>query len=434
MKKKKFLVPMLAALSLSAFLAGCSKDGASEAASETDGATEEKIELNFWYPFTDKIQEANEGLVEKFNESQDRIEVKASTQGNYTDIEQKVRQSIVAGNQPEVFVTVINGVSGLQKDGVIENLSPHMEADSDFEIEDFIEGIASTSKIDSNYYGLPYFNSTPLVYYNKAMFEAAGISPDQLSTWEGVQDAAKQLTKDGIIGGTQEEHFWIFEANINQRNGKLFSDDGKKSLFASEEGIASANFILDMVKEDAWKFPIGDQGIEQSRYDFVTGKAAMIFASTSRLALFTEEAKANGIDVGVAMLPAGDKRAVAVGGSNIVMTAGLDEEKQEAAWEFIEFMTSSESNTWASEYTGYLPIRHSVGSSEARAALEKEQPLYATAREQLEFAVSASSVPGYNEITSIWREAMEALLTDDSLTTEEAMKMADERATEVLNK
>jgi sn-glycerol 3-phosphate transport system substrate-binding protein len=434
MKKRKFLASMLTVLTIGGFLAGCTSGASQEATTSTDTANEEKVELNFWYPFTGKIQEANEGLVEKFNESQDRIHVTASTQGNYADVEQKVRQSIVAGNQPDVFITVINSVSGLAADGVTENLTPFMEADKEFKMDDFIEGIVASSVVDEKYYGLPYFNSTPLVYYNKNLFEEAGVNPEQLSTWEGFQDAAAKLTKDGVIGGTQDETFWIYEANMNQKNGQLFNEDKTKSQFASAEGVEAADFILDMVKAGSWQFPVGEQGIEQAAQAFQTGKAGMLFSSTANLSTFLEASKASGFELGAAMLPEGDKRAVAVGGSNIVMTAGLDEEKKQAAWEFIEFMTNTESNAWASEYTGYLPIRHSVAESEARKALEKEQPLYAVAREQLEYAVPAASVPGFTEITNIWRESVEALIADQNLSTKEAMETADQRATEVLNK
>ena len=435
MKVRKKMASILSVLTLTGFLAACG-NGATE---ETGGTTSpeangEKIELTFWYPFTGKIQEANEGLVEKFNESQDKIHVTASTQGNYADVEQKVRQSVVAGNQPDVFITVINSVSGLAKDGVTENITPLMEADKEFKMDDFIEGIVASSNVDENYYGLPYFNSTPLVYYNKNLFEAAGVDPEQLSTWEGFQDAAKKLTKDGVIGGTQGETFWIYEANMNQKNGQLFNEDKTKSQFASAEGVEAADFILDMVKDKVWQFPIGDQGIEQAQQAFQTGKAGMLFASTANLSTYLESSKAAGFELGAAMLPEGDKRAVAVGGSNIVMTAGLEEEKQQAAWEFMDFMTSTDSNAWASEYTGYLPIRHSVAESDERKAIEKEQPLYAVAREQLQYAVPAASVPGFTEITKIWRESVEALIADSKLSTKEGMETADKRATEVLQK
>jgi sn-glycerol 3-phosphate transport system substrate-binding protein len=436
-KVKKKIASMLSVLTMAGFLAACG-NGAEQAGTNTTGAAEangEKVELTYWYPFTGKIQEANEGLIEKFNESQDRIHVTASTQGNYADVEQKVRQSIVAGNQPDVFITVINSVSGLAKDGVIEELTPQMEADDNFEIDDFIDGIVATSEVEKGkYYGLPYFNSTPLVYYNKDMFAAAGVDPEQLSTWEGFQDAAAKLNKEGMLGGTQAETFWIFEANMNQLNGQLFSEDKKKSNFASEKGVKAADFVLDMARNGVWQFPIGDQGIEQAQQAFQTGKAAMLFASTANLSTYLDAAKTAGFELGAAMMPKGEKRAVAVGGSNIVMTAGLDEERQKAAWELINFMTSTESNAWASEYTGYLPIRESVATSEERKALEEKQPLFSVAREQLQYAVSAASVPGFTEITKIWRESMEALVADKNLSTKEAMEKADQRASEVLNK
>ena len=76
MKVRKKMASILSVLTLTGFLAACG-NGATE---ETGGTTSteangEKIELTFWYPFTGKIQEANEGLVEKFNESQDKIHV-----------------------------------------------------------------------------------------------------------------------------------------------------------------------------------------------------------------------------------------------------------------------------------------------------------------------------------------------------------------------
>lgn len=428
---KRKWTALMGTVALCGMLAAC---GNEEQDAQTEASTEdEKIELTFWYAYADKIQEANDELVERFNESQDRIEVTASTQGSYTEVEQKVRQSMVAGNEPDVFITVINSVSGLAKDGVVEDLTPFIEGDDTFEKDDFIEGILASSNIDGSYYGLPYFNSTPLVYYNKDLFDAAGVDPAQLNTWEGFQQAAAQLTKDGVIGGTQEETFWLFEANMNQQNSKMFSDDKKQSLFATEEGVASVDFTMDMVKEGTWEFPIGDQGIEKAVQSFETQKAAILLASTSRLSQFAESAEAAGFEMGVMMLPEGDKRAVAVGGSNIVMTGNLEEEEQEAAWEFIEFVTNAESNSWATEHTGYLPIRHSIANSEERQALEAAQPFYAVAREQLEYAVPGESVPGFNEITSIWRESVEALIADPDLTTKEAMEMADMRVTDVLN-
>ena len=58
-----------------------------------------------------------------------------------------------------------------------------------------------------------------------------------------------------MIGGTQGETFWIYEANMNQKNGQLFSEDKTKSQFASAEGVEAADFILDMVKDEVMAIP-----------------------------------------------------------------------------------------------------------------------------------------------------------------------------------
>lgn len=416
-------------------LAGCGGTGATGVEQGASTNSNEKIELEFWYPFTGTIQEANEELVKRFNESQNDIHVTASTQGNYSEVEQKVRQSMAAGTAPDVFITVINSAVGLGNDGVTQSLSPYMEQDSNYDTDDFYEGVLTSSLFEEAYYGLPYFNSTCLLYYNKDMFDAAGIKPENLETWEGFRDVANKLANDDVVGVSNNEFIWVYESLIQQAGELLYNEDYTKSNFDTPSGYEAAQFMVDMAREGSWHLPtpFGTASGEAAKQLFFSQKAGMFFASTANLSSFLQASEENGWTLGATMLPKHEKRAASVGGSNIVMVSGLDDEKAQAAWTFIKFMTSQEANLYASEKTGYLPIRKSVAESEQRKALEEKQPLYAVAREQLQYATPAPANPGWTEISQIWNQEMEALISDPNKKVEDAMNQVAKRTDEIIN-
>lgn len=451
---KKRLTKVLSILMSLSMLVACSggSETATEKASETDQAqvteatsevasedsedNSDKIQLEFWYPFTGKIQEANEKSVEMFNQSQDKIHVTASTQGNYADVEQKVRQSMAAQTGPDVFINLINTAAGLGTDGITQSLTPYIEADTDFDLSDFIPGILESSTVGADQYGLPYFNSTCLLYFNKTMFDEKGIDQAKLETWDGFKEVASELTEGEVKGVSNNENYWIYESMMMHFSDTLYNEDYTKANFATDAGVKAEEIMVDMKREGTWDFPVPmtSESGETAKQNFFSQKVGMFFASTANLSAFLQGSEENGWELGAVMLPMGEERAASVGGSNIVMANNLDEETAQAAWEFIKFMTSPETNSFASEYTGYLPIRQSVAESEERAALEKDQPLYAVAREQLEFTAPAAKTGKHNEVSAIWKETTEALMTDESMDIKEAMEDLAQRSEDILSR
>ncbi|MCD1147882.1 ABC transporter substrate-binding protein [Peptoniphilus sp. KCTC 25270] len=422
----------LSIFALCFILASCSQGEAKESAkTETDSG---KIEVEFWYPFTGKIQEANEKSVEEFNKSQDKIHVTAVGQVDYADIEQKVRQSVPAGTAPDVYINVINSVVGLGLDGITQPLTPFIEADKEFDMNDFYEGIVSSTNYNGEQWGLPYFNSTCLLYYNKTLFEEYGIDPASLDTWAGMEAAAKTFSEKGKTGILTNESMWIYESFIYSAKNSPFSEKLDKVNFDTPEGKKTISFISDLIREGYWDFPVpyNAANAETMKQKFFSQEGGMFFGSTANLSNFLEGAKENGWELGAAMMPMDQEHAATVGGSNIVMVNGMDDETAQAAWEFIKFMTSPENNAFGSEHTGYLPIRKSVAESEERKALEEKEPLYSVARKQLEFTKPAPTVPAYQEVFKIYNEMLESLVSDPSITVDEAIETATQRANEAI--
>src|SRR5206468_4300659 len=136
------------ALCLVVLTAGCQKQNAPQ---QPDGSTapsgnktNKQVELTFWYPYGDKIGEANENLVKQFNESQNEIKVKAAYQGNYTDILSKLQAAAVAKNAPDVFVAEDIAAAPLARTGILEDLTGAAE-ESKMDLKDFLPSVLANS-------------------------------------------------------------------------------------------------------------------------------------------------------------------------------------------------------------------------------------------------------------------------------------------------
>ncbi|USG65077.1 extracellular solute-binding protein [Brevibacillus ruminantium] len=249
----KKLSAIFLAVALSFSVAACSST------KEAATGVKEKIELNYWFAYGGPIEEANKGLVEKFNNSQDAIHVTATNQGSYADVNSKVQASIAGGNTPDIFVAQNIMMETFAKEGMTESLTPFVKADSEeVKMDDFIPGLLGNSYVGDQIYGLPYLVSTPLLYVNKTMLDKAGIDVSQLETWEGFSQAARKLSTDGVKAVSMEWDVWFFEAFIAQAGGSMVNKDGTKYTFNEKPGVEAANFIRDLVNDGAWKVPVGD--------------------------------------------------------------------------------------------------------------------------------------------------------------------------------
>ncbi|AQQ55470.1 ABC transporter substrate-binding protein [Planococcus lenghuensis] len=420
-------------------LAACG-GGVSEGAAETERLKEnaveaatDKVELTYWYAWGDKIGENNENLVQRFNESQDEIHVTAEFQGTYDDVHSKTQAAFAAGNAPEVTQNEIASVQIFAKNGMIESLTPFIENDSAFDVEDFVSGLMENSYVDGEIYALPYLRSTPLLYMNATMAEEVGLDPAGPETWEEFKAYAEAFTNDeGRVGISMPVNLWFYEAFIAQAGGSMLNEEGTEVAFNSEEGAAAYDLWRNMAKAGTLTVPTGDEAGDKSIQDFVNGHAGMLFASTGNLSYLMDIAEEKGFELNTYFLPKGEEAKVPTGGANLVMTSGLDEEHQQAAWEFIKFMMAKEQTVYASEYTGYLPVRKSAMNSEAMQALYEEKPQFKVAVDQLKNATGRPMVEGYPEVVKILADEMTRGILDETLTTEDLLNVAAEKANTII--
>jgi ABC-type glycerol-3-phosphate transport system substrate-binding protein len=244
---------------------------------------------------------------------------------------------------------------------------------------------------------MPFNNSMPVLYYNKDLFEAAGLDSEKPpETWDELVEMAQDLTRDTDGDGqvdqwgfnTTSSTHWYLSTMILQNGGRIINDDETRVLYDGPEAVEALQFWGDLV--NVYKvMPPAQHGAAEG--DFLAGKLGMLVQSSAGLPGTLEEAS---FEVGVAMIPANKTRVAPIGGASLVIIKG-EEAKMNAAWEFTRWLTSPEnSNYWAMN-TGYVPIYKGALEKPEMQQFLKDNPLYQTVIEQLEYAYG---IPVFSEL------------------------------------
>ncbi len=380
------------------------------AGASAEKASEGPVKIVYWRSLTGVAGEAQEDLVARFNESQDKVVVEAQFQGAYAELLQKLLAALAAGELPDLVLLDSPFVTLFAKDGALVNLDPFVKSDkSDFDLKDFIPGLMADGYYEGKLYALPLMRSTPLLYVNGDMFAKAGLPRRAPKTWDEFREFSKKVTKFDAAGqpiqqgagftmGQTSAH-WYFQGAVYSFGG-LVSDEDFGIHLTEDPAIKLATLWQDMVFKDKTAIP------SNSHDDFLNKKVAMVFGSTGSMGNLLNRAD---FEVIPAFMPKQEKNLVPVGGSVIAMTS-TDKKRQEAAWEFMKFMTNAQSNSHIVIKTGYMPISKSSMTYPDTVQYFKDNPIRKVAIDQLEYTRPQASVISLGKGTEILRQMIEKLL------------------------
>jgi multiple sugar transport system substrate-binding protein len=201
------------------------------------------------------------------------------------------------------------------------------------------------------------------LYYNKAMFKAAGISGAP-ATWDEFLADAKALTHGGQWGvavegaSTPENSHHVF--TLSQQQGGSFFDASGKPTFDTPQNVAAVKQYVDFIGADKIANPSDAEysnGTEAVK-DFATGKSAMLLwqAATATLAQYGMQPSQYGIapvPFPAAPPPGGKHVDSIVAGINLSVFANTG--NKDAALKFVRFMTSRPAQTALNKAFGSLP-------------------------------------------------------------------------------
>lgn len=357
MKKSKQLLALLSsgAIALS-MLAGCggnptptetgatvpATDGTSQSTTANDSKA--PVELTMWVTSRNQDEFQNEREAE-FLKAHPHITlnkvVKEGDPGNdfYT--------GVAAGTAPDFIIGSFTMMDKYISAGIVKPLNEYLDAWEDTPNLD--KTYLDMFTRDGNIYGLPT-EVTPMLFgYNKALFAEAGIE-NPPKTWDEALEIAKKLNNpDKQVTGyatlASEWTEWFFQYYVWQAGGDLTkkNDDGTAELtFTDPAAIEAAKFYQ---KLSADKLLQNDRTLKFSDLleQFSQGKIAMMPFATD----WVMDVANRGMDLddlGLCAPPAGPsgKSATAIAGACYVINAKSSKEKQDAAWEYISWMSSKE--------------------------------------------------------------------------------------------
>ena len=249
----------------------------------------------------------------------------------YADYFTALQTDLAGGTASDVFDIEFANYAAYQANGVLAPL-PGVDAGV------YQANLAGAYATDGTQYALPSSFSTVVLFYNKDLFDAAGVGyPVNGWTWADAEAAAKKITDagKGIFGAYQPISFYEYYKALAQAGGTFLSDDGKSVAFNSPEGVAAANWL---VGKSGTTMPTPEQGAGTPDFDtklFSEGKLGMW---TTGIWMFGALAEA-GFNWDIAVEPGDAQQASAMFSNAVAVSAGS--KNAEAAQKWAQYLTSS---------------------------------------------------------------------------------------------
>lgn len=386
--KKMIAVALVAASTLT--LAACG--GPSKEATTADSG--KPVKIVFWYSVGGKVAETTKTLVDQFNQSHPDIQVEAVYQGSYDDALNKLKQSIQSKSTPNVMQVYDIGTRFMIDSKAVVPVQKWIDADK-LDTSTFEPNILAYYTVNNQLYSMPFNTSTPILYYNKDMFKAAGLDPENPpKTFDEVTAAADKLTvrdASGTVtrpGITLAIYGWFFEQFLAEQNA-LFANNGNGRdgvssavAYTSPQGEQILNWWNDMVKAGT----CGNVGrkTSDSQKAFIAGQTAMTLDSTGVLPDIIDGVNGK-FQVGTAFMPrpTGADGGVIIGGGSLWLMGNHSEAEEKAAWEFIKFMAAPKQQAYWHIHTGYFPITKLAYNEEDLKKHHEKYPQFKVAIDQL---------------------------------------------------
>jgi sn-glycerol 3-phosphate transport system substrate-binding protein len=398
------------------------------------------VELSFFYPVAvgGPITKIIDGYADDFNKGNPGIKVVPTFAGSYQDTLTKIQTTLEGGGAPpDTAVLLSTDLYALKDADYIVPLDDFVKASGgDQLLSDFYEAFMLNSRASGKVWGIPFQRSTPVLYYNKDLFKAAGLNPDQPpKTWNDMVDQARKLTRpDGQQWGIEIPSdgfpYWLFQGMAIGNGKNLVGDAGNKAFFNDAAVVEALQRWIDLSEKDR----VAPPGITQwatAPNDFTSGKTAMLWHTTGSLTNILQEAGGR-FSVGVGFLPGLKQNGAPTGGGNFYLFKKTPADRQQAAWKFIQFMSSPERQARWSIDTGYVAARKTAFDTPALKEYAAKTPQVLVARDQLQSASKELATHSGPEIQKTFGNALQAALTGKK-TPQQAMDDAQKDADRLLS-
>ncbi|WP_370875842.1 ABC transporter substrate-binding protein [Caldalkalibacillus uzonensis] len=383
------------ALILLLLLTACGQDTDSSSGETSNG---DSTEIKVWHYFTGKQQTEFEKLAEEYNKLQDKVKVVME----YVPFDETKKQlSIGVAGETLPDIVFMDGVdnASFAAIGVLEDLTDRIQEWG--QAENYYEGPLNSTKYNGRYYGLPYESNTLALFYNKDMFEKAGIE-EPPATWEELRETAKKLTDN--------EHYGFAISAVRSEESTfqfypfLISAGGDYQNINSPEAVKAITLFEDLLKDGSMSKDVVNATQDDIAKQFAAGRVAMMINGPWNITRIKEDAP--DLNFGIAMIPKDVKSASVLGGGNLTIVKGKNVDE---AWEFLKWLQDPKQlEPFASSTNIFPPRKDVLETSEywkGDQYLSEFIPI-------MDVAVPRGPSPEWPEISSAIQVAIQQVLTE----------------------
>ncbi len=351
-------------------------------------AAQEPTEITFWHAMSGSRAEVVQQLVDGFNAANPDVKVVPEFTGSYAETLTKALTAYAAGEGPHIVQVYEVGTRTMLDSGAIV---PVMEVSGGtLDQTKFVQPILNYYAIDGELRCMPFNSSTAMLYYNKDMFEAAGLDPEKPpTTFSELYDMGKQIVDAGVAKNAISFGWpaWIMEQMFAMHDQMLANEDNGRAGLATEVYFNSEFGVKVLTEWQKWANDglLFYGGREYSANDpFIAGEFAMLAQSTSSLGGIEKAVEFN---LGTAFLPTldGYERAGnnVVGGGCLWTMADKAPEDYAAVWRFYQYLSEVDQDMLWHKGTGYFPASNATVEALDAEGWFEQNPNFRTAFDQI---------------------------------------------------
>lgn len=356
--KRKLITAALAGI----LLTGCA--GGKNVSGSASGNDSGKTTVEFWYAGGKTAVGVIQDIVDKYNASQDKYEIKTVTQADYSETYQKLQAAIAGNAAPNLVLLDPSAARTLDEKNLLADLNTYTEKDDTFNKDDLIKAFYDQgTDDDGKQFALPAYGTTQVLYYNVQAFKDAGVDPSSIKTWQDLGDAAKKIKDTGKYDYGWEP-MWgpdnLIDAAFSN-GASVFSKDGKKVTINSDEWVEVFEQFRKWIHEDQiMTIHSGGQGWEywyNTIDDVIQNKAGGYTGSSGDQA-----------DLDFSIVQAMEQPAwssstksapTATALTMSIVNSSSDKEKQ-GAYEFLRYFMSVDSQVTWNTSVGYVAVNKQI--------------------------------------------------------------------------
>ncbi|MFN3292186.1 MAG: ABC transporter substrate-binding protein [Gemmobacter sp.] len=379
------------------------------------------VDLEFYFPVAigGPATQIIDELVADYTAVTPGVKISAIYAGSYPDTLARAITASRGGNPPQLAILDAPDLFTLLDEELILPWDDFLtEEEMKTWVGGFFPAFMQNSQTEGKTWGIPFQRSTPVIYWNKDAFKAAGLDPEVgPDTWDEMVEMGKKLTLRDASGKVTQwgvripaQSLWLPSGLVAANGGEMSSEDGTQAYFNTPETIGAVEFLAALSREHGVMEPgVIDWGATPRA--FLDGQAAIIWTTTGNLTNIRKNAT---FPFGVGMLPAKVRRGAPTGGGNFYLFKGASEEQLAEAVKFVKWATAPAQAAKWSIATGYVAPRPEVWETEVMKEYVKEVPGAVVARDQLQYTIRQFSTYDVLQVSKAFNDNVAAVLNGET--------------------